>query len=356
MSNVNKILAKILFFLILTSSCNLVFAAKKSKAKAKVTVPEWVESPSSVYPKESYITYVGTAADRNAAEVTALRGLASIFGQSVKSEANASSRMVQAKADGVVANSNVQTFSEDIKRTIDVDCLIGVETKGYWFDNNAAWYAIAVLDKTQATDIYSDMIKKNADSIETVLKNIRKDKKSFEAFAAYDFAEDIAIENEGHLKKLAVINPSVVNSLESYCPSSKELHGKKMAIANEIPVCVVTEGDVDGRFKEAFSQAVTACGFKGSYDTSVRYILTAKVTFDKAETSDKKTVKCRYALESYILDTELQHQVVPYSVTGRDSMVSFEEAKVKSVRKLEEKIKTEYKEKFSEYLRNLSVE
>lgn len=352
MSKINKCLFKAFCCLFVLQTGSFVFAAKK----AKVTVPEWVELPSSVYPKESYVTYVGTAADRNAAEVAALRGLASIFGQSVKSEANSSSRMLQAKADGLVANSSVQSFSEDIKRTIDVDCLIGVETRGYWFDNNATWYAIAVLDKSQATDIYSDMIRKNAEAMEVLFKTIRSDKKSFESYASYDFAEDIACENEDHLKKLAIINPSVVDSLKQACPSSKEIHSKKMALANEIPICVVTEGDVDGRFKEAFSQAITACGFKGSYDTSVRYVLVAKANFDKAETSDKKTVKCRYSLESYILDTELQHQIVPYSATGRDSMVTYEEARVKSVRKLEEKIKTEYKEKLSEYLRNLKVE
>ncbi len=344
--------------LVLLQAGGFAFAAKKAdKGKAKATkMPEWVNQPSSVYPNSTYITYVGSAADRNASEVSALQGLAAVFGQSVKSESTASSRMVQAKANGLVANANVQSFSQDVKRVVDVDCLIGVETKEFWQDEKSGtWYAIAVLDKPKAVDIYSDMIKKNASAISTVLKNAEADKHSLDGFAAYDFAEDIAAENEGHLKKLSVIEPDSVAGLKSYCPSSKGFHAKKMEIAKQIPICVETFNDEHGRFKEAFSQAISETGFRGTYDKSARYHLVAKFEFERSDTTDKKSVRCRYNCESYILDTENSHQIVPFALKGRESHVDYNEAKVKAEKALVTKIGKEFKTALNDYLKNLIV-
>ncbi len=313
-------------------------------------MPEWVNSPSSVYPSNSFITYVGTAANRDSSEIKALQGIAAVFGQSVKSESTASSRMIQAKADGQVANVNVQAFSQDIQRSVDVDCLIGVETKDFWRDDDGNWYAIAVLDRSKASDIYTTMIKKNYEAISTVLKNI-DDEFSFESFSAYDFSEEIANENEKHLKKLSVIQPDSINDLKVYCPSSKKLYAKKMEIAKSIPICIQTFNDEYGRFKEAFSQAIADAGFRGTYDDSVRYMLIAKFEFERSDTSDKKTVRCRYNAESYILDTYTSHQIVPFTVKGRESHVDYEEAKNKAESAMISKIKKDFSQAFYDYIR-----
>lgn len=354
MRKIENFSLKLLFSLFLLLSLNFAFAAKKQKE----SVPEWVTSPGTVYPSDKFINYVGSSTDRNAAEVNALKGLASVFGQAIKSESNSSARMEQAKTDGIVAKTtNVQTFSQDVKRVVDVDNLIGAETKAFWLDSaNSTWYAIAVLDKSKASDIYSEMIKKNSIALSTLKKNSEKELHSLEGFAAYDFAEEIAVENENHLKKMAIINPDAVSGLEQYCPSSKNIHAKKMEIAKNIPICVKTSNDEHGRFKEAFSQAISECGFKGTFDDSARYVLTAKFEFERSDTSDKKTVRCRYNAESYILDKENNHQLVPFTISGRESHVEYSEAKVKAEKKLESKIKTEFKQKFSDYLRNLVVE
>ena len=345
--------AKALLCLCVMLAGGLAFAAKKNDKPKATKMPEWVNQASVVYPNASYITYVGSGADRSASEVNALQGLASVFGQSVKSESTASSRMIQAKADGLVANANVQAFSQDVKRNVDVDNLIGVETKEFWQDvPNGTWYAIAVLDKSKAVDIYTTMIKKNASAISTVLKNAAADKASLDGFGSYDFAEDIALENEKHLQKLSVIDPSCVDSLKSYCPSSKKIHAEKMEIAKQIPICVQTYNDEHGRYKEAFSQAIAEAGFKGSYDASVRYTLIAKFSFEKADTTDKKTVRCRYNCESYILDTKTSHQIVPFTIKGRESHVDYAEAQHKAEASMIGKIKKDFSKALYDYMRS----
>lgn len=332
------------------------FAAKKKKTSAAPVMPEWVNAPATVYPSDAYITYVGYASDRDSAEVKSLQGLAAIFGQSVKSSSESSERMVQAKAEGKIATASVNAFSQDILRTVDIDRLIGVELKEFWFDGQSTWYAIAVLDREKAAGIYSDMIRKNASVMSSLVSNVRGAEPSFDSYATYDFAEDIAQENEGYLNRMSVIKPEAVPALKSACPSSKEFHARKMEIAKSIPICVVVENDEDGRLAAAFSVAVSSLGFRGSYDGRVRYILTTSVKFERSDASDGKTTRCRYNADGYLLDTKSQQQLVSFTLSGREGHVDYSEAKNRAVKSLEAKIKKDFAGQFSAYLKNLVVD
>ena len=354
MRKIKKIFKKIfclsLKFFLLTGS--FVFAAKNKLP----VMPEWVNTPASVYPSEKYITYVGYSQDRNSAEIKALQGIASVFGQSVKSSALSSQRMVQAKQDGKIATANTSGFSQDILRTVDVDCLVGVEAKEFWFDENSTWYCLAVLEKDKAAEIYADMIKKNFNTISTLIKNFSDDENSLDGYAVLDFAEDIASENENHLKKVSVIKNELVSSLKSLCPSSKQIHAKKMEVAKNIPICVIVNNDEDGRFSAAFSEGIASVGFLGTYNSSARYILYAEINFERSDTTDGKTTRCRFNVSSYILDSETSLQIVPFSLSGREGHVDYAEAKNRAVKSVESKIRKEFPKNLLEYLKNIAVE
>ncbi len=337
----------IICLLALMLAGSITFAAKKKNSK----VPDWVTSPTSVYPSSSLFSYVGYGNSRSEAEIQAVNGLAAIFGQSVKSDSAAAKRMAQAKMNGKVATASVSTFSQDILRSVDVSNLVGVEIAEFWFDEDKTWYAIAVLDKDKGKNIYSDMIVKNYKAIEELLSNTTYDYYSLETYIAYDFACDIAIENEDHLRKLSVINPSVVPSLKAYVPSSKEIGAQKTDIAKNIPICVIISGDENGHIASTYTEALASCGFRGTLDSRERYILTGQVEFEESESSDKKTTKCRYKLDSYILDTETGQQIVPFNVKGRDAHKIYSEAKNRSLKAIDQKIKTEFPKKFEEYLK-----
>lgn len=331
---------------------SFIFAAK---TKTPV-MPDWINTPATVYPSSSYITYVGYGADRDSAEIKALQGIASVFGQSIKSDSESSQRMIQAKSEGKIATTNISSFNQNILRSVDVNNLIGVEIKEFWFDGTSSWYAIAVLDKSKAFDIYNDMIKKNAAAISTILENNADDLNSFDGYAAYDFAEDIAVENENHLKKISVIKPDSVSTVKSYCVSSKELHAKKIEIAKNIPICISVENDVDGKLTSAFSESTASLGFRSTDDKSARYILSATVHLERSDTSDGKTTRCRYNISTYILDFETNQQLAPFTATGREGHISYEEAKNRAIKSAEAKIRKDFKKSFSDYLKTIVVE
>jgi hypothetical protein len=197
------------------------------------------------------------------------------------------------------------------------------------------------------------MIRKNARAIKDLLQKAENDTYSIDGYAAYDFACDIAVENEGHVKKLAVIKPEAIKSLNVNVPSSKEISARKLEIAKEIPICVLISGDEDGKIASIFSEVLSADGFRGTLDSTARYLLTGSLSFEESVSSDKKTTKCRYNLETYILDTENDHQVCPFNLTGRDSHVQYSEAKNRAMKSLEKKIKTDFKKTFTDYLKSL---
>lgn len=328
---------------------SFVFAAKKTKP---APMPDWINTPATVYPSSAFITYVGEGADRNKAEITAINGIASIFSQSIKSDSSASTRMEQAKKDGKVATAQTSAFSQEILRSVDVDFLIGVEIKEFWFDGNATWYAIAVLDKAKATDIYVDMIQKNSSAIQTLLKNASKDILSIEAYAAYDFAQDIALENEKHLQKLSVINSARVQNLKDSFISSKKLAAQKLEIAKQIPIFVSVADDENGKIKSAFFEVISKIGFRATSDDDVRYVLEATVLLEETAATDGKTTRCRYNLDAHILDTDTNQKFAPFSAKGREGHSNYTEAKNRAVASLVKKVSNDFSNTFSDYLKN----
>lgn len=333
---------KIFCLSILLVAGSLLFAAK---------VPEWVTNPAKVYPRETYLYYIGEGADRGKAEVNAVNGLAAVFGQSVASATASSKRMIQAKADGKVATASVSGFSQDVLRTVDSGNLIGVEIKEFYNDGKT-WYAAAVLDKSKATGIYREMIIKNAKAIKTLLEKSESDTNSIEGYCSYDFAADIAADNESYYQKLSVINSDEAESLKVNVPSSREISARKLEIAKNIPIAVLISGDKDGKLAADFREIISSEGFRTSLTADVRYVLTGTASFEESKTTDGKTTRCRYSLESYILDSETNHQFAPFTASGRESHVSYEEAENRAMKSLEKKVKTDFKKSFSDYLKN----
>ena len=327
-----------------------LFGAKKNSSKEPV-VPEWVSSPANVYSRDSYLFYVGDGSDRTKAELSAVNGLSAIFGQTVKSDFTSSRKMIQAKEDGKVASTSVTGFSQDVMRSVDSSDLIGVEIKDFYFDGTT-WYAIALLDKAKTADIYSGMIVKNAKAIKSLLEDATAGKNTLESYSEYDFAADISLENEKHYKKLSVINPDAAVSLKVDVPSVSEINARKIEVAKNIPIAVLVSGDANGRIAAAFTEAIASVGFRTSLKANVRYVLTCTLNFEKSATSDGKTQRCRYSLDSFILDSETDHQLVPFTASGRESQLSYPEAEKRAVKVLENKIKNDFSTAFSDYLKN----
>lgn len=347
-----KIISVLMLAVLAVSVCSAK-ADGKAKAGKQVPMPAWVNVPSSVYPSGTYIAAVGSARDRASAEVKAVQAVAAVFKQKIDSTEKASNRMIQARKDGTVATAQLAEFDQQVLRYVNADDLIGIEIKEFWNDEkNSTWYAIAVMEKSKAASLYSDLIRANISSINRMIGGINEN--TIDSYAYCDFAVEVAEKNEDYYARLSVINPAMAEAVKADMVSPKKLRVRAMEIANAIPVCVVIENDVDGRFAQAFAGVLKGIGFKTTFNPGVRYMISGKVSFEESKTTDNTNVRCRYSLDSYMTDTVTGRNVIPFTISGRESHTSYSEAKVRAVREIEKKITAEFGETLRNYTKQFS--
>lgn len=335
----------------------MAICASTAFAKTAKKMPDWVTGPSSAYAKADYLSAVGSAADKKAAEIDAINELASIFGQKISSAATSSRRMENAQKAGAVAYSDEAKLEKDILREVNQDDVIGVEIPEFFESKSEGkWYALAVINREKGSKIYSFMIEKNQKEINSILSQVKasKDPNTMLNFSRLDFAEEVSKANEGYLKRLTILNPSAAQNFESISTPA-QIHKAKSEMAAKIPVCVMVDDDSDGRIAKAFQEVMASFGFNTTLGSNERYVISCKNHFAESASSNSKTKFCEYVAECALNDTSLGETLVPLSITGREGSPSYQNAEVRAKQKITGKIKGEFAASFQKYLGEFSA-
>ncbi len=340
------------FLYFLSALCSLCFAKGKSDSFSKQ--PEWISGSSSKYPEAEYFIYAGEGAEKANAELDALRGLTAVFGQNASSVTSYSRRLLEAEKDGKVGFAQASSISQEVLQQVNHDDVIGVEFKEYYSDSkNKKNYALAVMNKAKASQIYKDLIKKNQAVIDELYTQIGNES-SLQNYARLDFAEEIAGKNELYLNRLVVLNSSLYKEIASKTESKTAIHKKKIDMAEKIPVCVDVSEDSDGRITKAFQEAVSSLGFYSTTGTNERYKISVKLNLTESKSSDGKTYFCEYAVEAALTDTFSGETIIPMSMSGREGSTTYQNACVRSKQKIASKVKGDFQKNFTEYIQSFS--
>lgn len=340
---------KIIAVLLMIAMSFSFAASKKEKAEKSLLMPKWVNTPGAVFSAQEYIVAVGEGFDRSTAEVKAVQGIAAIFKQDIKSDETAKTVMIQARKDGAVATAQISSFDQQVMRSVNEDDLIGIEIKEFWNDvKNNKWYAIAVMEKEKTAGIYKDLIKANIASINKMIAEI--DGNTIDSYTCCKFAVEVAKINEGYYTRLAIIKPSEKDYLKDDMYSPKKLQLRALEIANNIPVCVVIENDVNGQIAQSFANVFKELGFKTTFNPGARYMLAGSVTFSESKTSDNKTIHCKYMLDCYFADTNTDKNIIPFALNGRDANTTSEGAKNRAVNSIVKKVNAGFAESLNGYM------
>lgn len=334
------------------SAVLIVFSAAIIFA-AKPRVPDWLSVPSSVYPMETYFNGVGSGETREVAELDAVRNLSAIFGQTVKSKTTASKKMEQAISQGKVVVSSNGNLQQNITSQVDVENIIGVDIAEYFYNKSEKkWYAIAVLHKEKAAEIYKSLIKKNDESVRLAQIEAQKDLKSFYGYSEVNFALEIAKENDRLLKNLSVINFDMAEALNKEIVSSQNLQILQKRIADNITIYLNISGDKNNKTKSAFQNIFSKYGFKTTQDKNVRYSMSGKYS---SEINKKGNVfYCIYTLDLDFIDSADSKSLFAINLKGREGSTSEQDAINRTYRVLENNIATEFSKNFDSYINNLS--
>jgi len=131
--------------------------------------PDWLDKPTEQYPQQSYLSAVGEADNRSAADGRALANLAKIFEVAIKDHSlDFSQAQVSSDQSGSAVN-NIQTTSRYVT-TEARQVLEGAQLVENWQAEEGKAYALAVLEKAPAERRFRDGVRSADRQIEDRVK------------------------------------------------------------------------------------------------------------------------------------------------------------------------------------------
>jgi len=312
--------------------------------------PDWIRDPYKKFDEKTNVAAVGIGNSRETAEKDALGKLVAIFGQSIQVDEKISTSYREAVQSGAAAKWSENTAIDNtIATSAGMDSLIGAEIGDTWFDGKANYYAVAVLNKTRALQVYSNLIRVNQAIIDNLMNMPAADKNSMDGFARYQFAAMIADVTFSYGNLLSSIGaPSFAQGLKKGDGYRLEAQN----IANTIPVSITVKNDKAGRIQGAFAKAFADMGFK-SGGTNARYALTVDINTSPVELPNQKNKFTRIELTANLTDTSLNTVLFPFNFTSREGHATQSEADNRAYTAAERKINEEYSKLLNDYLSQL---
>jgi len=310
----------------------------------KTAEPSWVRDPYTKYDRQTNVAAVGSANSREMAEKSALSNLVAIFGQNIQIDEKASSSYREAVKNGVTAKWSENTAVDTaITTSAGMDSLIGAEILDRW-DDGRNFYAMAVLNKPKAAQLYSEMVKSNQAMIEKLIDIPPEEKNTINGFARYHFAATVADMTITYVNLLSVIGGAI--------PAFKRGDDYRLEAADinkAIPVGLSVDNDKAGRIQGAFAKALSDLGFT-SGGSNPPYLLDVYINATPAVIANNTYKFTRIELKADLKDTKTGIVLLPYDFNGREGHTSQEEADNRAYAYAEQKINDEYSSLLKSYL------
>ena len=326
---------------------------KNVSASVSSAAPKWIEIPGAVYAYTDYIAQVGTARDKDSAELGAVQKIAALFGQTLVSGGTASKRMEQAQKNGEVATvTSSSDLNQKIQQTVQQENLIGIKIAETWFDSvRNTWYALAVLNRSEAAQIYVTMLDKNNATIKKLCASLYP--ATIYTYANISFAKDISEQNRGYLERLYVIQPETGRKKAAETITPEELTVQAHKLAGEIPLFVQIENDRDRRIATAFEKTLSEQGFNSTAAKSAPYMLTGSLLLTHTAPAAKDVFYAEYLIQCNVREVASGRNVCTWSLSGRDGSKSSENAENRALITAARKIGEQFAAAFQQSIKNL---
>jgi hypothetical protein len=315
------------------------------------TKPAWVDSVDSVYGRSQYVAAVGYASNREKEKKNSLANLTGFFGQSIYADQTITNTYREAVKNGVTSGWTDNINMENtIRTTASLDTLVAADIKEVWHDTrNNTFYAVAVMEKAKAAQIYTDMINANQNMIKNLITMNQTEKNSIEGFSRYQFAAAVADINITYGNVLKLIDASVPAGLVK----GDEYRFEAQNIVNAIPISVNVTNDKAGRIQGAFAKALAEAGFR-SGGTGSRYVIKVDITAAPADIPNPNNYKyTRIELTANLTDTRSGAVLIPYSFNNREGHTTQAEADNRVYLAAERRINEEYRNMVTDYCSQL---
>jgi len=338
---------KFFCLLLVFSACVTANAQSKGGSNTGKGAPDWIRDPYKKFNQQTDVAAVGMGSSRQEAEKDALGKLVAIFGQSIQVDEKISTSYREAVQSGAAASWSENTaINNSIQTSASMDSLIGAEIGDTWFDGKTNYYAAAVLNKTKALQVYSNLIRVNQAMIDNLVNMPAADKNSLDGFARYQLAATVADITVSYGNLLSHIGaPSFAQGLKK----GGDYRLEAQNIAKTIPVGITVKNDKSGRIQGAFAKVFADFGFR-SGGTNARYVLTVDITTSPVELANQVNKFTRIELTANLTDTSVNAVLLPFNFASREGHATQSEADNRAYVAAERKINEEYRNVLSDYL------
>jgi hypothetical protein len=310
--------------------------------------PDWVRDPYTRYSRQTYVAARGSGNTRETAEASAFGNLVAYFGQEIQMDERVVEVYQEAVRDGVTAGWSVNTELDTmIARSARFDTLIGAEIGDVWNDGTN-FFAVALLNRARAIQIYTDIVRSNQSMIENLLNIPAGERNTLDGLARYQFAATVADMTAPFVNMLAVIGGPAVPGLRS----ANDIRLEAQNITRAIPIYVQVEGDRAGRVAGAFRRALSEMGFQSGGMNS-RYRINANVEITPVSLGGNPNSFSRIELTANLEDTVQRTVLLPFTFNAREGHTSQAEADNRTIMTAERRINAEYTNLLRDYLNRL---
>jgi len=306
--------------------------------------PDWVSNPKTVYPDDLYLVAVGAGDTRRSAENAAAASLSRIFESHIQSD----ERLVDQTRETTTSFVRTTDFSSDIN-ILSSQTLFNIQHAEAWKDDLGRYHAVAYLNRRETAGIYRDKIEEQTSRVNFLRANAANSDGLLKTYATLRAANTHARDADNLLRQLKVIHsPSVSGSTPSY--SINELRTALADTAKQIKVAIEVEGDDEKRMTATLQEFITGYGFV--VGKPVVLDVAAKIDVTDTGERDQGLVFVRYELMLQIKDPK-DNVLVTVRDKGREAHKTFDQARTRSFRTLENLIKAGGAQRLDAYFDSL---
>ncbi|MBI3597458.1 MAG: LPP20 family lipoprotein [Nitrospirae bacterium] len=320
--------------------------------------PDWVNGSSKKYPAVIYLTGVGYADTRQAAEDRAYAAISKIFAAEINSKTQEWEKYFQSDAKGRTEDSrqiNIEQATEVSTKKV----LENVTIAETWLDESKAiYYVLAVMDRQHAASALRDRITSLDLKVEELLKQAKEGDHKLQTVRALHSAVENLLLREAYNTELRVVNPTGKGS-ESGVSLAVINRDLREFLAKNFRIMVEVTGENSEPIRVAIVEGLNRQGLPvvsagpAASDLQPDLLVKGAVTLEPVQmpaSGPQRTHFVRWSAAFDLTDKASQQVIGSVARQGREGHLTALEAEARALRTAEREVADDVGRQIAEFI------
>jgi hypothetical protein len=310
--------------------------------------PEWIDQPGRRFPPSHYMTGVGYGQERPTAEDRARTEIAKIFESDITSENRTYEEYLQSTEGG--RSRSAQNFNfEDITTVSTRKILSDIRIAAVYRDD-AAYYALAVLDRQHVTPILTDKIAILDREIDQMLNVAESQSDRLTKIRAYKTGIEKYVLRQSYNTELRIVRSDGRGIPSRYTLADIQQRFTQVLL-KDFAVMVSVSGDRAADVAQALTEALTQKGFAVAYDSNRAAVFArGQVQIQPVEAGSTQWKFVRWNAYFDLVDRQGGTVFGSVQKNGKEGHLTLAEAEERAVRKIRQVLVTDISNDLTGYI------